>query len=1150
MNTSVCFADSQRRNYTYRTVPNQVLEDYIDNTSLCIKIPTKNMEENGSQEISKEMVNMGKPIDELFPKLPNYDTVYEGGFTWNINNWSSLEQNVKTSGVKRVVSPVVSRIHKDDNFSWKLFLYPKGNNHDKTIAIYLSPEPIDKNDKDWSVCAHFCIFFSRPGQDNVNIGKVSYFRFSSHDLDWGFSDMMNIVKFKTKYNNLKDTVATGLLVDNEKINISCYIRVIKDVTGVTWHNFKNYDSKKTTNYIGFQNQGATCYLNSLLQTYFILQKFREMVYNIDTSAKNDAKNNVALALQRLFYNLQTSETALNTVELTKSFGWDSGDSFIQNDIQELNRLLLDKLEGSMDLTSLLVGEMKSYIKCINVEYESSRVEEFWDIQLNVKNMKNIQESFDYYIEEEILEGENSYFTDKYGLQAAKKGVIFTKFPTILFIQLKRFEYDFSLDRLAKINDKYQFSDELNLIQYLEKPVGDEIYQLHGVLVHSGDLDTGHYYAILKPSDTWMCFDDDKVWRVRDEEVFQNNFGVTKEPDEVLRRMSKQFLQKYLIKTQTSAYMLVYIKKSKCKEVLKDVSVDEVPSSVVDGILREKEAELKHQKQLDEMRLTYSLKVINSNDLSGYKGFDLFANNSSKLFHPDFDNPSEFKTVKVSRNISVEELKSIAIFKDMNIWTMGYTKSQGLRIDKALKIGNLKDYLLDCLDCFIFIENVLDLSISLNKEFLVFAKIFGKGKEENLILPIKVTPYTKIFEVYDKILLKNHNVEPVCIEEIGPNELEKLDMDSCLLESEIYNGDIIAFGENALETYKGLRFRIKLRFKPYSGTINHSDFIDIERTLNVKTTFFPNVVSEVSIWVTGKFSYKELAEKLAEKLSLDYRYLRICANYENNKIFLSSKSMLKDYLVKNFTFDTIPEFNFQILNTQLNEFEEMKSVKVKWFTDSYIHFKQYEIQVFKSSNVKYLKEQLKDKIELQSNQKEIIDLKDAAEDQGLIQKVDSNENSSLDDEWLITLWTNNAQHRFTGILTDDVLIDEIGPNETICARKLLIKEDRKSVIVIQCTKSAKNTHGVSFVFQLIPNENFIDTLDRLNDVFGLGKKEFSKIRFSSFSHKTNSTIHISNLSNEDLSKLVPFDLYQTSDIIFMDHPDRIKTLHPNRQMSIR
>jgi ubiquitin carboxyl-terminal hydrolase 7 len=73
-----------------------------------------------------------------------------------------------------------------------------------------------------------------------------------------------------------------------------------------------------------------------------------------------------------------------------------------------------------------------------------------DIQLNVKGKKDLRESFEDYIAVEMLDGENKYHSEKYGLQDAKKGVIFTNFPPVLHLQLKRFEYDFQRDAMVKV----------------------------------------------------------------------------------------------------------------------------------------------------------------------------------------------------------------------------------------------------------------------------------------------------------------------------------------------------------------------------------------------------------------------------------------------------------------------------------------------------------------------------------------------------------------------------------------------------------------------------------------------------------------------------------------------------------------------------
>jgi ubiquitin carboxyl-terminal hydrolase 7 len=95
-----------------------------------------------------------------------------------------------------------------------------------------------------------------------------------------------------------------------------------------------------------KNQGATCYLNSLLQSLYYTNYFRKATYAIPTENDEPSKS-VPYALQRLFYHMQFSDHAVGTNELTKSFGWDSMDAFHQHDVQELNRVLQDNLENTM-----------------------------------------------------------------------------------------------------------------------------------------------------------------------------------------------------------------------------------------------------------------------------------------------------------------------------------------------------------------------------------------------------------------------------------------------------------------------------------------------------------------------------------------------------------------------------------------------------------------------------------------------------------------------------------------------------------------------------------------------------------------------------------------------------------------------------------
>lgn len=236
-------------------------------------------------------------------------------------------------------------------------------------------------------------------------------------------------------------------------------------------------------------------------------------------------------------------------------------------------------ESENVLPQLFCGKVRTYISCINVDYESRRVEDFWDIQLNVIGNKNIIESFNDYIQVETMDGENQYFAgDQHKLQDAKKGVIFESFPEVLNLQLKRFQYDIERDAMMKINDRYEFPETFDATPYLSEEADKSesyIYQLHSVLVHSGDLNAGHYYAFIKPTkDGWFYrYDDDRVTKATMREVLEDNYGGENLPLNA-RQVTTQKTTPLL--RQNSAYMLVYVRQTRVDDVLLSVTKDDTP----------------------------------------------------------------------------------------------------------------------------------------------------------------------------------------------------------------------------------------------------------------------------------------------------------------------------------------------------------------------------------------------------------------------------------------------------------------------------------------------------------------------------------------------------------------------------------------------
>lgn len=135
---------------------------------------------------------------------------------------------------------------------------------------------------------------------------------------------------------------------------------------------------------------------------------------------------------------------------------------------------------------------------------------------------------------ESLEGDNRYSTEQYGLQDAECHVKFSKLPPVLHLHLKRFEFNTTTYAMEKVNSRFEFYDTIDLSEFIDptldpgtttsstdqQPQSSDVsysaiataaaierattsdgavYKLHSVLVHSGGVGGGHYYAFVRPN---------------------------------------------------------------------------------------------------------------------------------------------------------------------------------------------------------------------------------------------------------------------------------------------------------------------------------------------------------------------------------------------------------------------------------------------------------------------------------------------------------------------------------------------------------------------------------------------------------------------------------------------------------------------------
>ncbi|KAF9236379.1 hypothetical protein BU15DRAFT_50174 [Melanogaster broomeanus] len=865
-------------------------------------------------------------------------------YTWRLTNWKKLE--------KKLTSPEFDC----GGHRWSILLFPLGNSNttpNDTVSVYLNCAGPEKSPEGWHACAQFALVISNIHDPTTYTVSHAHHRFTAEECDWGFTRFSELRKLlNVQEGHHRPTI------EGESADITVYVRVLEDPTGVLWHNFVNYDSKKETGYVGLKNQGATGYMNILLQSFFCIRYLRKAsgtaIYQIPTEDEHPTES-MSLALQRVFYHLQTSDQPVETTELTKSFGWKSNDSFYQHDVLEFNRVLQDKLESKMKgtkaegtIAKLFVGKMKSYIKCVNVDYESVIVEEFNYIPLRVKGMKNLYESFKDFVAVEMMEGEYRYHTKGYGLQDAKKGCIFESFPPVLHIQLKRFEYDIQRDAMVKIDDRHEFPSEIDLAEFIDEgptKSGNWIYKLHGVFVHSGDTNGGQYFALIKPDvDTrWLKFNDDLVTPVTDREVLEDNYG-----GEPLNGTPRPFQRNQVraMKRITSAYILVYVRETATNDLLGPLKEEDTPPHLKRR-LDEECLQLEAKKtEREEQHLFLTAKVITDETFTHHEGFDL-ANFDEKHWAPS-DLPS-FRVLK-QETYSVFKSRVASHFNisenKVRLWVLVNRQNKTVRPDTHIP-ENEPTLTVEVIrsnmaarrsELHLYLDVIPDPSKPDPPAgaIMIFLKNFDTAKQT--LYGVGKVYIPRNMKVQDLHLVINERMRwtpgtPLKMyEEIKPGMIEMMQQNLTFAQNDIQDGDVICFQvEHSDKEIKYLETQ-----GLYSNPIQFYDFLR-DRVMIICRPKFEEPDHdhpEFSLILSKKHNYDIMSQKAGEFLRHDPIKLRFTTTHVVNG---SPKSIVKrslnqsiaEIMGTNYISPTTSVILYEKLDISIVELETKRSLKIIW-----------------------------------------------------------------------------------------------------------------------------------------------------------------------------------------------------------------------------
>ena len=182
------------------------------------------------------------------------------GRNWT-RSWLVLNSNVAVTNGGDKLGLIVPSLTVPFFSTRRILLFPFGNSNappNDTVSVYLDYAEPKKAPEGWHACAQFALVISNVHDPTIFTVSRTYriwsaftkinclyedahHRFIAEECDWGFTRFSELRKlFNPHENQPRPTI------EDEAADITVFVRVLEDPTGVLWHNFVKWAHTQDT----------------------------------------------------------------------------------------------------------------------------------------------------------------------------------------------------------------------------------------------------------------------------------------------------------------------------------------------------------------------------------------------------------------------------------------------------------------------------------------------------------------------------------------------------------------------------------------------------------------------------------------------------------------------------------------------------------------------------------------------------------------------------------------------------------------------------------------------------------------------------------------------------------------------------------------